>query len=412
MTPLRKSNRPARSTRRARALWARHASEWRAPAEVLASWRDAESVNPQLLRFKVYGDWWDLLRRRQITLIVTREYEHLIIALSATREGPLVSFMPMPHPSGLAVDRATGTTFVASTRNPNQIYELRPVSGCLPRLDVEPRAPGERPLVPVASRYYPGCLYLHDLAFIGADLHANSVGQNAVVRLDGTSEARAVWWPRCVERAGEPITGRNLIQLNSMAAGDTLQASYFSASSDAIGRRRPGDPRYPVDGRGVVFSGATREPVTRGLTRPHSARLSGGALWVANSGYGEFCRCDLPASSYTVVAKAPGWTRGLCFHDDVAFVGTSRVIPRFRAYAPGLDADASVCGVHAVDATSGAFLGGVVWPDGNQVFAVDWIHKRHTAALPLLVSPRGARRRERDLFYAYEVAAPAPAEVP
>ena len=407
MNAVRKRSRAAPATRRARALWTRHASEWRAPAEVLVSWRDAESIDPRLLRWKAYGDWWDVLRRHQITLIVTREYEHLIVALSAARDGPLVSFMPVPHPSGVAVDRASGTTYVASTRNPNQVYELRPVSGCLPRLDVVSRPPGERPLVPVASRYYPGCMYLHDLAFVGAELHANSVGQNAIVRLDAPGEARAAWWPRCVERDGEPITGRNQIQLNSIAAGTTLQSSYFSASSDAIGRRRPGDPQYPVDGRGVVFSGATRDAVTRGLTRPHSARLSGGWLWVANSGYGELCRCDLPASGYTVVAKAPGWTRGLCFHDDVAFIGTSRVIPRFRAYAPGLDADTSVCGVHAVDATTGACLGGVVWPDGNQVFAVDWVHRRHTAALPLLASPRRARRRERDLFYAYEVAGAA-----
>ena len=35
----------------------------------------------------------------------------------------------------------------------------------------------------------------------------------------------------------------------------------------------------------------------------------------------------------------PGWTRGLWFHGSTAFVGASRVIPRFSNYAPGFDVD-------------------------------------------------------------------------
>ena len=56
------------------------------------------------------------------------------------------------------------------------------------------------------------------------------------------------------------------------------------------------------------------------------------------------------------VSRLPGWTRGLSFCKDVAFVGTSRVIPRFRHYAPGLDVERSVCALHAVD-SSGRVLG-------------------------------------------------------
>ena len=82
------------------------------------------------------------------------------------------------------------------------------------------------------------------------------------------------------------------------------------------------------------------------------------------------------------VARLPGWTRGLLWPASVAFVGTSRVIPRFRTYAPGLDVDRSVCGVHAVDIRSGQVLGSILWPAGNQIFAIEALPGR-----PRRVSP-------------------------
>ena len=44
--------------------------------------------------------------------------------------------------------------------------------------------------------------------------------------------------------------------------------------------RRPGHLNFPVDGRGVIFSGRTRDVVATGLTRPHSARLHEGTITV------------------------------------------------------------------------------------------------------------------------------------
>jgi len=256
----------------------------------------------------------------------------------------------------------------------------------------------ERPLVPVRTRLLPGGTYLHDLAMVGGVLHGNAVGKNAVVRIDDDGTATPVWWPRAVERRRGAALDRNYLQLNSIAAGSTLGESFFSASSGAIGRLRPGDPAFPVDRRGVVFSGRTREPVVRGLTRPHSARLRRQALWVDNSGYGEVGVCR--DGTLEVVARPGGWTRGLAFARGVAFVGTSRVLPRFTQYAPGLDPDRCVCAVHAIEVKSGKTLGSLVWPNGNQVFAIEPVPAAWTAGLPVSV---GRRRPEweRGLFYGF-----------
>ena len=175
------------------AIWARHHAEWRDTAQVTSQWREAAQTEPRLLSHRVTGEWWELLAATGLTLLVTREYEHLVMALSCAGSEPNVTFFPMPHPSGMAVDPQRGVLHVASTRNPNQVYDLVPTCQLLARLDVPAETVAGNPLVPLRSRFLPGCLYLHDLAFIGGVLHANAVGQNAVIRLDSDGGYKPVW---------------------------------------------------------------------------------------------------------------------------------------------------------------------------------------------------------------------------
>jgi uncharacterized protein (TIGR03032 family) len=372
-----------------------HDREWRDPAEVVAQWSDAGAVDGALLQSRARGAWWDVLAEAGVTLIVSREYEHLLLAI-APGGGTRMSYIRIPHPSGVAFDGARERLYVASSRNPNQVYEFGRVSGTLERGDMKRGARAEGALVPLRSSYLPGCYYIHDLAMIGGRLHANSVGSNVVVEL-GEHAPAAVWWPASIERDGAPLTDRNYIQLNSIAAGDDLATSFFTASGERPGRYRPGHPRYPVDRRGVLYSGATREPVLRGLTRPHSARLRAGRVWVDDSGYGEV---GVAADGrFERVARLPGWTRGLAFAGNVAFVGTSRVIPRFAQYAPGLDPVRSRCAIHALDAGTGALLGSLEFPHGNQIFAIEAVPAAWAGGFPFRA---GARPDDaRALFYAF-----------
>jgi uncharacterized protein (TIGR03032 family) len=234
---------------------------------------------------------------------------------------------------------------------------------------------------------------------IGGSLYGNGVGLNAIVRLDDRGHAEPVWWPNAIETDGIPDFSRNYLQVNSIAAGDDIASSFFSASAERPSGRRPGHRNFPVDRRGVIFSGRSREPVVRGLTRPHSARLANDTLWVLNSGYGEFGHVE--SGRFVPVARLNGWTRGLCFHEDYAFVATSRVIPRFQRYAPGLMADKSLCGVHAFDLRSGEVAASLLWPGGDQVFAVEAVPRSYTAGLPF--GPRTRASDVRDLLYGFKV---------
>jgi len=385
------------------ALWAHHHAELRNPHEVIVQWESASEVDPRLLHHVVRGRFWETLEAAQATLIVTREYEHLVVALSVFKGRRRVSYLRVPHPNGLAVDVERRRLFIASTRNPNMLFELAPIVELLNR-DGAAVADGlEGAMIPVSCRYLPGGLYVHDIAIIGGRLHANAVAMNAVVELPEAGGFRPVWWPHCIDGKSGPLFRRNYIQLNSIAAGEDLSSSFFSASAGAPAARRPGHLNFPVDGQGVIFSGRTREVLAAGLTRPHSARLHRGTLWVDNSGYGEFGRIE--AGRFEPVIRLRGWTRGLCFDGEVAFVGTSRVIPRFRHYAPGVDLNRNETGVHAVDLNTGRVVGSLVWPLGNQIFAVELAKGLPTLGFPF--SGRRDRRRIEELFFWGRATGPA-----
>jgi uncharacterized protein (TIGR03032 family) len=307
---------------------------------------------------------------------------------------PRASYLHLPHPSGLAVDAASGRVFVASTRNPNVVFTFAPCRAVAPRSGSAGDAEGL--LLPTGASYLPGCLYLHDLAILGDGLYANAVGLNVVARLGGDGGFEPVWWPRCIDTPDGPDMSRNYLQLNSIAAGPSLSESYYTASAASPSRRRPGMLNFPVDRRGVVFSGATREVCGVGLTRPHSARLYGGEVWVDNSGYGELGR--IVAGRFEPVLKLGGWTRGLLFAGGLAFVGTSRVIPKFRRYAPGLDPDRCACGIHAVEMATGRVLGSLLWPSGNQIFAIEGVERSVTSGFPFVRPGDGRSKRHVALF--------------
>lgn len=394
-----------RMKRTAADSWELQQLQWRDPAQVAAQWQDAGNLDPRLLESKTEGPFWKTLAAARITVLLTREYEHLVLALGAPGGRPSVSYLRLPHPSGLAVDRKRGLVHIASTRNPNQVFDLAPVTALQERLD-SPKAGASgkgrglgRPLMPLRSRFYPGSCYFHDLALIQGRLHANAVGHNAVVRLPEEGGFERLWWPRSIERKAGPLFELNVLQLNSIAAGPDLKGSFFTASAEAPGRRLPGDLGFPTDGKGVIFSGRRGEVVARGLTRPHSARLHRGRLWVDNSGYGEWGY--IRGGRLEVVRRLPGWTRGLGFHGNLALVGTSRVIPRFRSYAPGLDVDRSRCGLHLLDAASGISLGSLYWPQGNQIFAIEAVPEDFSDGLPFRAGNRDADSSKR-LFYAYQ----------
>jgi hypothetical protein len=45
----------------------------------------------------------------------------------------------------------------------------------------------------------------------------------------------------------------------------------------------------------------------------------------------------------------------------------------------------------------------LVWPSGNQIFAIDWVSSQFASGFPFSASRR-ASAREKELFYAFNIA--------
>ena len=105
------------------------------------------------------GPWWETLEEAGITLLITREYEHLLLGMSVNEASePEISMMRLPHPSGLTVDRSRGIVHVAATRNPNQIFDLVPSQGLMERQDIEGAPDQPNVLLPIRTRFFPRML--------------------------------------------------------------------------------------------------------------------------------------------------------------------------------------------------------------------------------------------------------------
>ena len=266
----------------ARAL-VRHDAEWRDPAQIVSQWRDAMNATGS-----------DAPRPRRLVGNARRSEDHVACHARVRASGD--GLRPAHRPATISyirvptrrASRSIGRAGWSSRQYAQSQSGVRaePGDGRPARRDVKAAPIEGRPLVPVRSRFLPGRLYMHDFAVIGDRLlvERQSVRTRSWTRprTDGTRRAggRAASRPR-----RRPDLDRNYIQLNSIAAGQDLSDSYFSASR----RDRP----HGVPGIAIPRRPARRDLLRRharagraGLTRPHSARLWR-RLWVDNSGYGE-----------------------------------------------------------------------------------------------------------------------------
>jgi len=132
---------------------------------------------------------------------------------------------------------------------------------------------------------------------------------------------------------------------------------------------------------GVLMDVESGEVLCRGLSMPHSPRWYRGRLWVCESGSGTLGFVDLKTGKYEPVAATPGFTRGVDFAGDLAFVGLSQV--RESAVFSGipiterLRPEQRTCGVCVVDLRSGETVALLKFQSGVQeIFAVSLLPRR------------------------------------
>jgi len=245
--------------------------------------------------------------------------------------------------------------------------------------------------VPKKALYLPGSLYIHDLVKIDQEMYATITGHNMLAKLDFNGGWERVWSPNVLNQLdSKKRYGQNFFQLNSLGIGvNGLKDSYCTGFSDLVTGQKPWKEGYGPKGKGVVYSVDTGEFIYRGLTCPHSAKIHDGKLWVCDSGYGEvgyienFESNDISLTKFVPVFKMPGFTRGLAFVGDYAFVGLSKIIDKYGPYAPGLVPDESCCGVWVFNLKTGEMVANLNWYGGYQIYDIQPLKNVEMPLLPL-----------------------------
>lgn len=333
----------------------------------------AETPAPKALRAVHTPNFPALLRRLGASLLVTT-YQAGKLVMVRDEGGQLnTHFRSFQGPMGLALHKdrlAIGTTI--------QVWEYVDVPAVTAKL--EPPGRHDACFLP-RSCHVTGNIQIHELAWgMGEELWAVNTRFSCLSTLDRSASFTPRWRPPFVS-ALEPT---DRCHLNGLAMVEG-RPRYITALGETDA---PAGWRENKASGGIVMDVESGEVLARGLSMPHSPRWHAGRLWVCESGNGTLGYLDPRTGQYLAVAATPGFTRGLDFAGDLAFVGLSQV--RESAVFSGipitqrLPAEERTCGVCVVDLARGEAVALLRFDEGVQeVFAVQLLPGRR---YPELVS--------------------------
>jgi len=305
------------------------------------------------LRSSHTSNFADLLQQVGASLLVTTYQSGKLVVIRPHGQHLNTHFMDFARPMGLAAD----TDKVAiGTRNAIELFT---------------RLPG-RNGGSEFERFYrrlehvTGNIDIHEMSWSSSGLWFINTRFSCLCSLDSSHSFVPRWQPPFISA----LAPEDRCHLNGMCIVDDVPR-YVTAlgSTDSIGGWRTDRARG-----GVVIDVQRNEIVAAGLSMPHSPRWHRDRLWVLESGKGSLAWVDLARGQLQPVAELPGFTRGLCFHENLAFVGLSQVreTATFGSIPITERSDERICGVWVIDIDSGKtvcwlrFHGSV-----NEIFAVE-----------------------------------------
>jgi uncharacterized protein (TIGR03032 family) len=301
-----------------------------------------------------------LLRQLGASLLVTTYQAGKLVMVRDEGDHLNTHFRAFQAPMGMAL---SGDRLAIGTQI--QVWEFVDVPAVTAKLD----PPGQHDgcYLP-RSCHFTGNIQIHEMAWgSGEALWVVNTRFSCLCTLDRSASFAPRWRPPFVT-ALEPT---DRCHLNGLAMVDG-RPRYVTALGET---NEPAGWRTNKARGGILMDVDSGEVITRGLSMPHSPRWYGGRLWVCESGAGTLGCVDLNTGKYEPIAEVPGFTRGLEFAGNLAFVGLSQV--RESAVFSGipiterLAADERTCGVCVIDLRSGQVVALLRFTSGVQeVFAV------------------------------------------
>ncbi len=307
----------------------------------------SDDIKSDDIEFSVSGGLAATLAKFNISLALTSYQSGLLYLIGRNKDNGInIHQAAMPKPMGLSVGEGGGLTMTSA-------YQIMRFENVL--------QPGQEINHTFDACYVPrmvhvtGQLDAHD---VGIDGHDRAVFVNTRFNCLAVPSTRhsfeMIWKPDFISS----LVDEDRCHLNGMAMdnGKPKYVTAVSRSNTIDGWR---DRR--ADG-GIVIDVTTNKIVCGGLSMPHSPRLHNGELWLLNAGTGELGVVEFAKSgkgTFKPRVFCPGFLRGLCFHENLAFVGLSR--PRYKRFE-GLELDQKLkeadseawCGVQIIDLATNA----------------------------------------------------------
>jgi len=319
-----------------------------------------------------FGHW---VERAGATVVISTYQAGKIVLIDHDGRQISVNMRDAHAPMGLAIE---GSRMAVALRESVVVLEDSPALAT----DLHPREFFEHLYAPSVT-HATGDIRAHEVAFGRDGLWIVNTRFSCLCLPSDQRAFEARWRPRFVS-ALAPEDRCHLSGL-AMEHGSPAYVTAHAATDTADGWR---DQKARG---GVLIDVASGEPFVRGFTMPHSPRIAGGALWVLDSGEGALERIDRATGARTVIARLPGFTRGLCMVGSHALVGLSRIREAkvfgglsIAAFLPQL-----VCGVAIVNTESGKVEGKLRFTSGcEEIFDVAVLPGRRRVQIDLQSAPR------------------------
>jgi uncharacterized protein (TIGR03032 family) len=365
-----------------------------APPEPTTDVAPPKIDDPAPLRAVHTSNFPALLRQLGASLLVTTYQAGKLVMVRDEGDHLNTHFRGFQAPMGMAL---SGDRLAVGTKL--QVWEFVDVPAVTAKL--EPPGRHDACFLP-RSCHVTGNIQIHEMAWgAGNELWVVNTRFSCLCTLDRSASFAPRWRPPFVT-ALEPT---DRCHLNGLGMVDG-RPRYVTALGETD---EPAGWRANKARGGIVMDVASGEVIARGLSMPHSPRWYAGRLWVCESGTGTFGFIDPNTRRYEPIAETPGFTRGLDFAGNLAFIGLSQV--RESAVFSGipiterLTDEERTCGVCVIDLRNGEVVSLLRFETAVQeVFAV--------TVLPGLRYPALINDDEKLLENSFTVPDAALADVP
>lgn len=325
-----------------------------APQEVEENWREINYRHtPQLA---------DLLRQAGCSLLISTYQAGELVAVGEADGELTCSFHSVERVMGVAV--GSGRVAVGARNQIWFLQENREVAS-----SIEP--PGRHDAAFLArTSFTTGEIRCHELAWGEDDRGAPELWMvNTLFSCLATASPKFNFVPRWRPPFISSLAPEDRCHLNGLA----MQRGRPSLVTAMAASDVPSGWRENKNKTGRIIDVDSGEVVSEGMAMPHSPRLYRGRLMVLNSGHGTLELVDENTGGREVVASMPGYTRGLAFRGNLAFVGLSRI--RETAVFGGVPIaehhEELLCGVGVIDITTGRTVATLVFESGvEEIFDV------------------------------------------